>query len=58
MKLIKQYLGIATEFLFDVIAECNLIPEKDKDKLDVSPFGAWRKKQFEYRKAYCAYWQT
>ncbi|PRQ21771.1 hypothetical protein RchiOBHm_Chr7g0242931 [Rosa chinensis] len=33
----------------DVIAKCNFIPEKVKG--DVSPFGVWRKKQFEYRKA-------
>ncbi|KAL6179441.1 hypothetical protein ACLB2K_050956 [Fragaria x ananassa] len=33
----------------DVIAKCNFIPEKVKE--DVSPFGVWRKKQYEYRKA-------
>ncbi|XP_062026333.1 lysine-specific demethylase JMJ21-like [Rosa rugosa] len=33
----------------DVIANCNFIPENVKG--DVSPFGVWRKKQFEYRKA-------
>lgn len=33
----------------DVIAKCSFIPEKVKG--DASPFGVWRKKQFEYRKA-------
>lgn len=33
----------------DVIAKCNFIPEEVKG--DASPFGVWRKKQFEYRKA-------
>ncbi|XP_068312545.1 lysine-specific demethylase JMJ21-like [Pyrus communis] len=33
----------------DVIARCNLIPEKLN--ADICPFGVWSKKQFNYRKA-------
>ncbi|KAF3445888.1 hypothetical protein FNV43_RR11065 [Rhamnella rubrinervis] len=33
----------------DVIAKCNLLPEKCK--VDGFPFGVWGKKQYEYRKA-------
>ncbi|KAJ0959938.1 hypothetical protein J5N97_000295 [Dioscorea zingiberensis] len=41
--------GLGAESSLDLIANCNFIREKVKG--DVSPFGVWRKKQFEYRKA-------